>query len=92
MSVLGKQVCLRSRYFYKCILSKTSWKACVFVSPKAVSELRFWRLNAREMNKVEKYVHKQNVFEVTVIRMPVTQVTKVFCIFMKRLSLIYLNV
>ena len=93
ISVLGKQVCLRSRYLYKCILSKTSWKACVFVTPKAVDELKFWRMNAREINKLGKQVHKQEVFEVTVYTdASNTVVTVVFCILMKELSLVHPNV
>ena len=49
-SVLGKVVCRQTRYLHKCIDSRMGWNCVVTVVSSALSELLFWRDNARELN------------------------------------------
>lgn len=47
---VGKQVRLKTRSLYQCILARASWNALVHVDAEAVSEIRFWRKNVRPLN------------------------------------------
>ena len=40
--VLGKIVRLRTRQLYKCIDTRLSWDAPVYISEKAEQEVKFW--------------------------------------------------
>ena len=50
--VFGKLVCLRTRALYECIISRASWKALVMVTADALCELKFWKSNMKELNRI----------------------------------------
>ena len=64
--VIGKKVRLLTRQMYKCILSRASWNAPVFVSEAAKSELLFWKTNARGLNDKGKSLYGKTFYELGV--------------------------
>ena len=53
-TVLGKCVSMKTRYLYKCILTRASWNSPVQVRCQAMEELVFWRENVEQMNACGK--------------------------------------
>ena len=51
-AVFGKLVCLRTRALHECIISRASWKALVMVTADALCELKFWKSNMKELNRI----------------------------------------
>ncbi|KAH3847037.1 uncharacterized protein LOC127873650 isoform X1 [Dreissena polymorpha] len=65
-SVLGSVVCRMTRYMYKCILSRASWKARVMVSLEAAKELQFWLDNVRSLNSEGKSLSQEKAVDLCV--------------------------
>ena len=61
--VLGKIVRLRTRQLYKCIYTRLSWDAPVYISEKAEQEVKFWSESARVMNLKGRTFSKNIDFE-----------------------------
>ena len=64
--VQGKMVRLLTRQMYKCILSRASWRAPVFVTEEAKSELMFWRMNARGINDKGKSLDGKTFYQICI--------------------------
>lgn len=44
LSVMGKTVCLKTKFLHKCIMARYSWNSLVQVEIDAVQELIFWKI------------------------------------------------
>ena len=55
-AVLGKNIQLKTRDLYRCIMSRASWNAPVMLAVDAVRGLEYWRTNVSSMNAAGQYV------------------------------------
>jgi len=60
-SVVGNKVRLLTRHLFNCINTRASWRAPIIVTEQAISELTFWKENARKLNSSGKYFKHNQV-------------------------------
>ncbi|KAL5010755.1 hypothetical protein ScPMuIL_013060 [Solemya velum] len=47
---MGSVVRFHTHCMYKCLLTRSSWNASIFLDSKAKDEIRFWKENSKELN------------------------------------------
>ena len=62
--VIGKVVRLKTREMYKCIDSRLSWRHSVYISKKAMLELKFWLSNIRILNGKGQDIKENSNFHI----------------------------